>query len=132
MKHFFKTIITASLLSAATLVDATPAAGTWKMQMWGDSLNLYQNYDMCIQSSGDWYISTSSINGWKGKWFSKGNDTHFQTLHSSGTAAMSSDVSRVNNTLLAGYHKFINNTGTNDYYTMSITFKKASCDPYVP
>ena len=132
MKHFFKIIIVASLLSTATLVNAAPAVGTWTMQFWGDSLTLYQNYDICIQSSGDWYISTSSIHGWKGKWFSKGNNTYFQTLHSSGTAAMSSDVSRINDSLLTGYHKFINNTGTNDYYTMSITYKKSTCDPYAP
>jgi len=128
-----KLIVAAGLLSATSLTNAAPTTGEWTAKFWNDATGKYvTTWNICIQSGGNWYIS-SSIPGLKGKWFSKGNDTHLQTIHSSGFQAISFDISSVNKSLMTGYHQGIDyTTGLDGYYTTSLTYKSATCESYVP
>lgn len=121
------------LLSTTTVAKAAPATGEYVVKLWNDSTGVYADtWNICIQSGGNWYISSNIYTGIHGKWFSKGNDTHLQAIHSSGTAAVSFDVSRVNNGILTGYYKTLDSAGTAGYYTAFISYKGAACVPYIP
>ena len=101
MKKLLQTTVAIGLLSVATFTNAAPSSGEWVAKLWNDSTGAYADtWSICIQNGADWYVSSSLYTGIKGKLFSKGNDSHLQAIHSSGTAAVSFDVSRINNKLL--------------------------------
>lgn len=128
-----KAIIVSSFLFTTLLANAAPALGEWTAKFWFDSTGKYvTTWNICIQSGRNWYITSGNL-GWKGKWFSKGNDTHLQVIHSGGMKSIVFDVSRVNDTLLTGYHQGIDyTTGSDGYYTITLTYKSATCTPYAP
>jgi hypothetical protein len=121
------------LLAMANVANAAPAVGEWTAKFWVDSTGKYYGtWNICIQNSGDWYI-TSGFSGFKGKWFSKGNETHLQVIHSGGMNAISFDLYRTNNNLLTGYNMGIDyKTGADGYYTTTLTYKGATCPAYIP
>ena len=134
-KLFLKTTLIFSLLGITTSINAAPTVGEWTAKFWDDSTNSNSviTWNICIQNNGDWYIS-SLHTGWKGKWFSKGNDSsHLQAIRSSGLVAGSFDVTKVNNTTLSGYYKWIDNAANKSgYHTTLLTYKGATCSPYIP
>ena len=133
MKKLLQTAAAIGLLSITTFTNAAPSSGEWVAKLWNDSTGAYADtWSICIQNGADWYVSSSLYTGIKGKWFSKGNDSHLQAIHSSGTAAVSFDVSRINNSLLTGYYKTLDSAGTAGYYTATLTYKGKVCTPYIP
>jgi hypothetical protein len=97
LKKYLEIIVTISLLSTSTLINAAPTVGEWTAKFWDDSTTsntVVATWNICIQNGGNWYIS-SGFSGWKGNWFSKGNDTHLQVVRSNGMQAASFDISRI-------------------------------------
>jgi hypothetical protein len=149
MKKYLKTLAVITLLGASALSHAASLnTGLYTVQLYNDVTNNThaQTWDVCIYSNGNWNIMHPSatwliINGeavnsgstvdaaevaWGGKWFNKGNDTHFQSSIESNTA-ISFDVSRINSNLLTGYYTAITNKGDIQNMTMTLTRKKSSC-----
>jgi hypothetical protein len=131
MKHFLQKIAVASLLSTATLVSAAPTEGEWQAKFWDDATGVYTTaWKLCIQADNTWYIS-SGHPGWRGKWFSKGNDVHMQVLHVAfGTGSF--DVSSINQNNMTGYYKYLTPLGVAGYYTTNIVRTSSKCAGYVP
>ncbi len=157
MKKYLKTLAVAALLSASGLSQAAPLAeGLYAVQLYNDVTNntFAQTWDVCIYSNGNWNIMHPSItwfiiNGyavnpgdttggmtaaevaWGGRWFNKGNDTHFQSFIVDN-AAISFDVSRINAKLLTGYYTVVTKKRDIQYMTMTLTRKKLSCEDNNP
>lgn len=129
MKKYLKILTLAVLFSVSTLSFAVPPArGTYTAHLYNDDATKNspaQSWDICIENNGFWYMGNGNPILWYGKWFNRGNDTHFQSI-AKPNSTMSFNVSRINNKLSTGYYTGLMNSFTQNM-TMTLTYKNSTC-----
>jgi len=121
INNVFKIILMAVLLGVSPLAHAIQL-GEYSATPF-DQNRKNKAFNICIQSEGNWYMSSGLNKGWRGKWSKASKGGYILQAISTRQKRMKSFS--VNSSLSFGYYQEVTTSGSSNFMEMEMAYKGA-------